>query len=425
MVADHVREATDKGRSGPRQGRDLAAAMDDAGIQFVDKAGRRWRSRAYANMVLRTELVDASNKANLAVADQFNAPGVRVRDGGPGDVDEPCRIANGQTWSKEYANLHRYEHPNCRRAFAPLASTFDGTLDRGTAVLEPPVDEAAIDPTELRGDELFEYLTGKKRPDDPHEAFKLMVAIDHDKIDRVHPGAVNRLFLDVEDKWNAEKRRRARESRFRKPEPALYGNSKGAKAGLRDASEIWDQLREEFPDHEPTWNGTLDAYPENENQGYYGAADWDGRMYMAPSGLKPSIRRHVIWHEMLHFFSPGRGSKRHDEMKLYRKMPGWEEAPVEMMARILQDKREPDTVTSKMNANRRRHPYNRYIAPLESWRKEWELGDKESFWREMYSVPFTERFQWLRRKADSLPERERGDYRERLRGIALQMGAKR
>lgn len=104
--------------------------MREEGIKFVDRGGRRWTERAYASMVMRTELADAANMASIGVAEQIGSPGVRVRDGGPGDVDEPCRIANGQAWQLHYANAHRYEHPNCRRAFAPLARTFQGDFDR-------------------------------------------------------------------------------------------------------------------------------------------------------------------------------------------------------------------------------------------------------------------------------------------------------
>ena len=115
LIKEHIETAFNLGRNGPRQGRFLAEDMREQGIKFVDKSGRRWKERAYANMVSRTELADAANMAHLATAEQINSPGVFVSDGGPGDVDEPCRIANGQAWQLQYANIHRLEHPNCRR----------------------------------------------------------------------------------------------------------------------------------------------------------------------------------------------------------------------------------------------------------------------------------------------------------------------
>lgn len=130
LVDRHVADAIERGKGGRGVGRPLAAEMRERGLHFTDKAGRQWNERSYAQMVMRTELADASNMANLAVAEQMASPGVRVRDGGPGDVDEPCLVANGQAWSLQYANAHRLEHPNCRRAFAPLRRTFSGRFDR-------------------------------------------------------------------------------------------------------------------------------------------------------------------------------------------------------------------------------------------------------------------------------------------------------
>ena len=130
LIKFFVDLAREHGKGGRQVGRPLAKEMEERGIRFTDRAGREWQPRLYAEMAVRTELADASNMANLGVADQISSPGVRVRDGGPGDVDEPCRIANGQTWSLPYANAHRLEHPNCRRSFAPLARSFRGKLDR-------------------------------------------------------------------------------------------------------------------------------------------------------------------------------------------------------------------------------------------------------------------------------------------------------
>jgi 23S rRNA pseudoU1915 N3-methylase RlmH len=114
--------------------RDEAVRMEEQlreeGVKFVDRRGRKWGPRQYAEMVLRTHTIEVSNEGNLNTAAELGSPGVHVHDGGPGDVDEPCKVANGQYWSLRYARLNRTEHPNCRRAFSPLPSTWSGKLDR-------------------------------------------------------------------------------------------------------------------------------------------------------------------------------------------------------------------------------------------------------------------------------------------------------
>lgn len=119
-----------EGRNAVPQAADMAREMEERGIAFTDRSGRRWKPRDYARMVLRTQSVEASNSANLTTAGQLGSPGVRVSDGGPGDTDEPCQQANGQKWGTAYALANKLEHPNCRRAFAPLPSTWTGELDR-------------------------------------------------------------------------------------------------------------------------------------------------------------------------------------------------------------------------------------------------------------------------------------------------------
>lgn len=112
------------------QAAEMTERLEERGVRFVDRSGRRWKTRGYSEMVLKDAATDLSNDANLNAADELGSPGVRVFDGGPGDTDEPCLRANGQVWSRSYARGHTREHNNCRRAFAPLPSTFDGRLDR-------------------------------------------------------------------------------------------------------------------------------------------------------------------------------------------------------------------------------------------------------------------------------------------------------
>jgi hypothetical protein len=110
---------------------DFRAEAEEHAIAFTDRRGRRWGMRSYAEMLLRTHSAVILNAGSLNAAIELGSPGVKVSDGGPGDVDEPCRRANGQTWSLAYALTHVIEHPQCRRAFAPLPRGWRGTLDRG------------------------------------------------------------------------------------------------------------------------------------------------------------------------------------------------------------------------------------------------------------------------------------------------------
>ena len=120
----------DKGTNARQQAAEMERELREKGVKFVDRRGREWGPRQYAEMVLRTHTIEVSNEGNLNTAAELGSPGVHVHDGGPGDVDEPCKKANGQNWSLAYARAHRTEHPNCRRAFTPLPSTWEGTLDR-------------------------------------------------------------------------------------------------------------------------------------------------------------------------------------------------------------------------------------------------------------------------------------------------------
>lgn len=120
----------DNGTNARDEARRMEEDMRERGIKFIDRRGREWGPRQYAEMVLRTHTIEVSNEANLNTAAELGSPGVGVVDGGPGDVDEPCKVANGQKWSLRYARANRTEHPNCRRAFYPLPSTYSGPLDR-------------------------------------------------------------------------------------------------------------------------------------------------------------------------------------------------------------------------------------------------------------------------------------------------------
>lgn len=108
---------------------EMARQMEERGVAFVDKSGRRWDPQQYSEMVLRDAVTDTLNEGHLNTAVELGSPGVRVHDGLK-NSDEACRLADGQAWSLEYALLHKREHPNCRRTFSPLPTTFDGKLDK-------------------------------------------------------------------------------------------------------------------------------------------------------------------------------------------------------------------------------------------------------------------------------------------------------
>lgn len=109
---------------------DFADEMRDRGIKFKDRSGRSWDSEAYARMVLRTNVAAVLNAGHLNRAIELGGRYVRVFDGGPGDVDEPCIRANGQVWHIAVAARNMLEHPNCRRSFAALDPTYSGPVDR-------------------------------------------------------------------------------------------------------------------------------------------------------------------------------------------------------------------------------------------------------------------------------------------------------
>jgi HK97 family phage portal protein len=70
-----------------------------------------------ARMIARTELGWAQNIATTGRYWEAGVAKVGVLDNGLDDDDEPCQIANGQTWSLQEAQDNPLEHPNCTRCF--------------------------------------------------------------------------------------------------------------------------------------------------------------------------------------------------------------------------------------------------------------------------------------------------------------------
>lgn len=109
---------------------DMKAELEEHQIAFVDAGGRRWKLGDYVSMALRTQSAIVLNAGHANAALELGSPGVQIFDGGPGDVDTPCEIANGQVWSVAYFLAHLIEHPNCRRSGAAKPRTWSGKLDR-------------------------------------------------------------------------------------------------------------------------------------------------------------------------------------------------------------------------------------------------------------------------------------------------------
>ena len=115
---------------------DAASLLDDVegargrGIKYTDPAGREQDPEYWARMLATTHDAVIRNAGHLNAALSIGSRGVRVSDGGPGDVDEPCVIANGQRWSLDFAARNVLQHPWCRRSFAALAPGDDAPLDR-------------------------------------------------------------------------------------------------------------------------------------------------------------------------------------------------------------------------------------------------------------------------------------------------------
>lgn len=82
----------------------------------IQKRIDEWKQGS-AETVAMTEVVRGYNEGTLAVAEAAGVTHVHVSDGE--DHDQPCKDANGQTWTISHAREHYLEHPRCRRAFVP------------------------------------------------------------------------------------------------------------------------------------------------------------------------------------------------------------------------------------------------------------------------------------------------------------------
>lgn len=103
----------------------VSAAAKDARAEKADinaavqGAVQKWTNDSAPTIAL-TEATRAYNLATLEVAEGSDIGSVLVTDGD--EDDEPCKEADGSTWTVEFARQHMLEHPNCRRAFIPRVS---------------------------------------------------------------------------------------------------------------------------------------------------------------------------------------------------------------------------------------------------------------------------------------------------------------
>lgn len=88
--------------------------------QSVTGTLRTWKE-GQAEAIADTEATHAYNEGTLTLAETLGMEDVFVTDGQ--DHDEPCKEADGQTWTIEHARENRLEHPRCRRAFILSPST--------------------------------------------------------------------------------------------------------------------------------------------------------------------------------------------------------------------------------------------------------------------------------------------------------------
>lgn len=79
------------------------------------------RMRSHASMVARTEVGRLQNVGTIRTYQAHDIEEVLVIDDEGPNSCIPCKVANRQVWTTEYAMAHELEHPNCVRRFAPKA----------------------------------------------------------------------------------------------------------------------------------------------------------------------------------------------------------------------------------------------------------------------------------------------------------------
>lgn len=104
----------------------LVRGVADDGFAGLAEMVEQWASTAEgtgesrAMLIARTETATAYNESAVAAyEDSGVVDRVEVFDG---ESDAECAAANGQIWTLEQARANPIAHPNCVRAFGPVAS---------------------------------------------------------------------------------------------------------------------------------------------------------------------------------------------------------------------------------------------------------------------------------------------------------------
>ena len=133
-IREYASEAVERsittGEAPSKTAREFSERLDERGIGFVDRSGKRWDSYRYAKVATGAVVTDLNNAGHIATAAELGSPAVRVFDGKSGDTDKACIDAGGQVWSLPYAMKNKKEHIGCVRSFSALPSTYDGKIDR-------------------------------------------------------------------------------------------------------------------------------------------------------------------------------------------------------------------------------------------------------------------------------------------------------
>lgn len=105
---NRLREINSKGIA-EAMGQDEISRMIEDDIGF---------SKTRSDLIARTELSFAENRGPLVAYRDMGITHVEVFDG---DGDDECAQANGEIWTIDRADSEPIGHPNCLRAFAPVA----------------------------------------------------------------------------------------------------------------------------------------------------------------------------------------------------------------------------------------------------------------------------------------------------------------
>lgn len=192
--------------------------------------------------------------------------------------------------------------------------------------------------------------------------------------------------------------------RDRTPEEVIVRGAEGGKGGEKSkqiaarAAATENFLAERYPNHESRWMGRVDVASSKRIGGALARKTWGCSIEMSKEVEDRMVaREETMLHEFFHAFSKA-------EPDHYEIQPGWEEAVVEKQNRLnytaLKEYQGESPEEAKRlrriahNVRWERHPYNRYIKPLEKLRVAMGEGEQE-FWDDLFDVPASQRAQHL------------------------------